>query len=234
MEKNKTGKYFKYAIGEIVLVVIGILIALSINNWNENIKEDDKRQGYYNQLIDDINKDLEFTNSTIEDFDNYNRQYLNNLENYSNEKIGLNELYNKLIKIKINSTALTFNSSTMESLVNSGDIELIEPELRNRLIDLGRNQELIIKRFEFTNKGKNEIVQNASLIFGSPQMQDNLKKHNGLKELRMENNMSQLILALEGTHRWKYLSQIEALEGLKEMQNELREIVEIINKQVKK
>jgi hypothetical protein len=36
--KNKTGKYFKYAIGEIVLVVIGILIALSINNWNESQK----------------------------------------------------------------------------------------------------------------------------------------------------------------------------------------------------
>ena len=38
MEKSKTGTYFKYAIGEIVLVVIGILIALSINNWNENRK----------------------------------------------------------------------------------------------------------------------------------------------------------------------------------------------------
>lgn len=35
METGKTGKYFKYAIGEIILVVIGILIALSINNWNE-------------------------------------------------------------------------------------------------------------------------------------------------------------------------------------------------------
>ena len=33
--ENKTGKYLKYAVGEIVLVVIGILIALSINNWNE-------------------------------------------------------------------------------------------------------------------------------------------------------------------------------------------------------
>jgi hypothetical protein len=36
MAKNKTGKYFKYAIGEIVLVVIGTLIALQINNANEN------------------------------------------------------------------------------------------------------------------------------------------------------------------------------------------------------
>ena len=39
MKKNKTGKYLKYAIGEIILVVIGILIALSINNWNETRKE---------------------------------------------------------------------------------------------------------------------------------------------------------------------------------------------------
>jgi len=38
MEQNKTGKYLKYAIGEIVLVVIGILIALSINNWNDKRK----------------------------------------------------------------------------------------------------------------------------------------------------------------------------------------------------
>jgi hypothetical protein len=39
MKKNKTGKYLKYAVGEIVLVVIGILIALQINNWNENQKK---------------------------------------------------------------------------------------------------------------------------------------------------------------------------------------------------
>ncbi len=38
LSKGKTGKYFKYAIGEIVLVVIGILIALQINNWNEKQK----------------------------------------------------------------------------------------------------------------------------------------------------------------------------------------------------
>ena len=42
--KNKTGKYFKYAIGEIVLVVIGILIALQINNWNEVRKTNNKEQ----------------------------------------------------------------------------------------------------------------------------------------------------------------------------------------------
>ncbi len=39
LTENKTGKYFKYAIGEIVLVVIGILIALQINNWNQEHKQ---------------------------------------------------------------------------------------------------------------------------------------------------------------------------------------------------
>ena len=36
LSEGKTGKYLKYAFGEIILVVIGILIALQINNWNEN------------------------------------------------------------------------------------------------------------------------------------------------------------------------------------------------------
>ncbi len=38
--ENKAEKYLKYAIGEIFLVVIGILIALSINNWNQKIKKE--------------------------------------------------------------------------------------------------------------------------------------------------------------------------------------------------
>ena len=38
LTENKTGRYLKYAIGEIVLVVFGILIALQINNWNEERK----------------------------------------------------------------------------------------------------------------------------------------------------------------------------------------------------
>ena len=54
MEKNNTTKYFKYAIGEIALVVIGILIALSINNWNENRKE----SGYLNLVYQQLQKDL--------------------------------------------------------------------------------------------------------------------------------------------------------------------------------
>jgi len=57
--ENKTGKYFKYAIGEIILVVIGILIALSINNWNENRKERIEEQSLLTQLHSEFKSNLE-------------------------------------------------------------------------------------------------------------------------------------------------------------------------------
>jgi hypothetical protein len=55
--ENKTSKYFKYAIGEIILVVIGILIALQINNWNESRKERQLEDNFYTNIIIDIEKD---------------------------------------------------------------------------------------------------------------------------------------------------------------------------------
>ncbi len=54
MSENKTGKYLKYAIGEIVLVVIGILIALSINNWNQERNLQKKRDNLIASLLEDF------------------------------------------------------------------------------------------------------------------------------------------------------------------------------------
>ncbi len=52
--ENKTSKYLKYAIGEIVLVVIGILIALQINNWNERRKDKKTEVVILNQFLKDF------------------------------------------------------------------------------------------------------------------------------------------------------------------------------------
>ena len=56
METGKTGKYLKYAIGEIILVVIGILIALQINNQNELSKEREKEVSYLKNLKADLRR----------------------------------------------------------------------------------------------------------------------------------------------------------------------------------
>lgn len=59
LSEGKTGKYFKYAVGEIVLVVIGILIALSINNWNEGKKTEALEKKLLNELIQSLETDIE-------------------------------------------------------------------------------------------------------------------------------------------------------------------------------
>ena len=63
--ENKTSKYLKYAIGEIVLVVIGILIALQINNWNEQRKESSRETKLKSELIEEFEKDLTQLESKI-------------------------------------------------------------------------------------------------------------------------------------------------------------------------
>ena len=57
MNQNRTSKYLKYAIGEIILVVIGILIALQINNWNENRKIQKAQNNLLINLYDNLAAD---------------------------------------------------------------------------------------------------------------------------------------------------------------------------------
>jgi len=71
MEQNKTGKYFKYAIGEIILVVIGILIALQINNWNENRNAYNNSKNYLFEIVSDLQTDTIRFNQGIKSLNNY-------------------------------------------------------------------------------------------------------------------------------------------------------------------
>lgn len=55
--ENKIGKYFKYDIGEISLVVLGILIALQLNSWKEENTEKKLVKQYISSLIEDLKSD---------------------------------------------------------------------------------------------------------------------------------------------------------------------------------
>ena len=74
INQNQMGKYFKYAIGEVLLVVIGILIALQVNNWNTERLDREAATNVLHRLIEDIEADyvrLNFIDSS----------YTANLEN---------------------------------------------------------------------------------------------------------------------------------------------------------
>ena len=65
LQEGKITNYLKYAIGEIVLVVIGILIALQINNWNESRKLRIQEVKYLKNLLADLNTELKSNDSMI-------------------------------------------------------------------------------------------------------------------------------------------------------------------------
>ena len=95
---GKTFNYFKYAIGEIVLVVIGILIALSVNNWNESRKLESTEREFFQGVKSDLLQDKAYMNLIIEKankkIDAYNlfSEDLPNL--YDNKRPQLDSLLN--------------------------------------------------------------------------------------------------------------------------------------------
>ena len=66
MGQNKTTRYFKYAVGEIILVVIGILIALQVSNWNTQREFDQRMHQYYYKIHEELKVTLDQTLSQIE------------------------------------------------------------------------------------------------------------------------------------------------------------------------
>ncbi|MCB9192615.1 MAG: hypothetical protein H6602_13210 [Flavobacteriales bacterium] len=58
MAENKFTKYLAYALGEIILVVIGILIALAINNWNEGRKIEAKQKELLAGIVKELTQDI--------------------------------------------------------------------------------------------------------------------------------------------------------------------------------
>ena len=133
--ENKTSKYLKYAIGEIVLVVIGILIALQINNWNENrkmqlqeIKLLSDLQLELKKTFDDFQVGMEFIKVTIEDI-NRIEYYIKNGLAYSNE---LDSSFGRIP----HNYAGSFNSAAYNSLKTLG-IGIIQNEkLRMEIINM--------------------------------------------------------------------------------------------------
>jgi len=77
LQENKISGYLKYGIGEIFLVVIGILIALSINNWNENRKLDQQEKSYLNRLIQENKSDVLTFAAEIERMEKNNEKIAN-------------------------------------------------------------------------------------------------------------------------------------------------------------
>ena len=175
LAEGKTTKYFKYAIGEVMLVVIGILIALQINNWNEDKKIQAQTLEYIESIKADIINDTLAIDSLIaigqkhikhiEDFKTFFRQKNNPvnvlLDSSNNLPIGL---YNYFP-----------NNQTFTDMQSSGNSSLLSQQQRNALIELSNTQQrLTIANDEITDNILLQFNDRNNLIVENPEFYTNL------------------------------------------------------------
>ena len=134
LSEGKTRKYFKYAIGEIVLVVIGILIALSINNWNENRKNKIAEADYYCRILED----LELNDNLIDDTSELisykiklSKELLLDLNTIPNDR---SIILNKFV-VALRQDVFVPSNIAFEDITSSGQLKLLtDLKLKSRLI----------------------------------------------------------------------------------------------------
>ena len=231
--ENKTGKYFKYALGEIVLVVIGILIALQINNWNESRKKDRTKQSYYNQLITDIDKDsvvinrlIEVTQKSIDDYQKY-------MELFKKPDLDINTILEGLYNVKRTTENVMFNDNTVATLISSGDINLMPIEIRNGLLDMKRRKDYGTEVEKINSKGYVDIALNSFQKGGwdiESRLENQPKYADYLKFFKAKQDR---VLILEGAFEYKNFGDRSRIEGLKRIQNEISILKKNIQSEIK-
>lgn len=133
-------KYIKSFMKEIVPVVIGILIALYINNWNENRRD----KNYINHISSSIDKELTETNKDILDNISAQRSFIDTLDFYlENDKISLLDITMKAEGINIPSIKL----NSWKAISNS-KIELMEYDKVSTLANVEEQNEILKMKTE--------------------------------------------------------------------------------------
>ncbi|MDP5081305.1 MAG: DUF6090 family protein [Winogradskyella sp.] len=163
MENNKAGKYLKYAFGEIILVVIGILIALAISDWNEQRKNAESELNYYCRILEDFELDKQLIDELKEE-SNYridlSQKILLDLDSGTKDK---HYIVNQFI-LATRSEVYEPRDVTFKDLISSGNLKLLNDitlknsliqyysELENKQFQLNQNRDEITKKvFELVN-----------------------------------------------------------------------------------
>jgi len=234
MEKNKTGKYFKYAIGEIVLVVIGILIALSINNWNERHQEKREELKQLKALKLEFEKNAVILDS-ITKLHNENEDATLRLINATNNYT-IKEFDSLYLKAVYN---YNFDPSKgiYNSLINSGNIELISNEtLKYKLAEI---QDIVTDYIDDENNVR-KYCFNELFPFVVNQMPYNpFRFYQNRDTIEKELHHSYSLEMINNRIFIEHLTMLRAFrigvfnEG-KTVRNEYKKIIDLINQEITK
>jgi len=160
-DDNRPIKYMRYAIGEIALVVIGILIALQINNWNENRKV----QKLETQIYTELKSDLLQTRNNIQKAISQHKEILKSnqqlLYDIYNKKPYSDTIYRLFVQPNVD-VQITPKTSAFENLKNIGLNTLSNDSLR---ISISNLFQLDIKRLEDELGMKSSNLSFTQILF---------------------------------------------------------------------
>ena len=153
LTENKFSKYLMYAIGEILLVVIGILIALSINNWNQTRLNAATEKKILEEIKNDLIETLEDVNDDLEDHNEMLSSTIKSMQYLQQNEVHIDTLTKTLVR-SFSDTRTYAKSGGIEYLKSKGLAIIKSDSLRKAITDL---YELSIARLyesaeEYDNK----------------------------------------------------------------------------------
>ena len=127
--ENKTQKYLKYAIGEIILVMIGILLALQVNNWNNNRIEQNEEKEVLAKLNADFKENKKALNKFLVEINNQSnsQSVLMSLIGIPKEELYKNNL-DSLFYVTFGASEFAFADNTIKNIMQSGKLNLLKSE----------------------------------------------------------------------------------------------------------
>ncbi len=139
-------KYLLYAFGEILLVVIGILIALQVNNWNEERNDRKLEQRYMSDLIQDIRQDSMNIELILTDLEEQIRTKEPLIEMIKNSSGDPDSVLVYFRKNWININYFSPNKATFDEMTNSSNLDIIQnTNLRRSVIELYAEYNSLLK-----------------------------------------------------------------------------------------
>jgi len=221
IKEGNLKRYLTYAAGEVIIVVIGILLALYLNNWNQHRTERKLEFQYYQSIKNQLNEDLTTLYGEIK----YNENFLNQFSFaktliLSNEKSKIDTL-GKITLNMIRFSDFRRKSNIYQTLVNSGEIVLINNnKITEKLQSLEENY-TYINRLEENHASiiLSQIIPEISQVIQFDPLK--VMDMNFIFGYKFQNSLDILIVLM-----------IEKMDAYKQAQNEIISIIELIDKEL--
>jgi len=239
LSENKFSKYLIYAIGEVILVVIGILIALQVNNLNEQHKSDKKK--YLTSMRSELLTNLELVKTEVGGLDKSINGQRKLISIINSEKDNINDIQlSKILALSFSNVfELKYQDGTFKELLYSGGLILINNDSirkeitswEGRMIDIRKQEKGVYDAREkitdfMINNGVFKIMMDDVGASSHYQIRKSIKRTDNkllLKSQKFENLLSYHI-ALNESQKSYYLR----------LENDINDLLKLVEKELNK